>query len=351
MPQSKPKLYWPAPYAVEGNGFGYSVHAKMMRAEAEKYFDLCNEADVALSISSADRWTPVAGRYNFLFTMFESLDTIPFNYSRNIQQADHIIVPANFLVPIFERYTNVPISVCHEGVNSNIFTYIKREMPIIKPFRWLWVGAPNPRKGTAEISAICQLLHDMPQMEFYLLSSVTGQYEEKGNVIFDSRRHTLEELVQIYHDAHGFIFPSMGEGWGLTLTEAMSTGAPCITPIHTGIADYADDYTCYPCKWTPESMYLSQYVLEAKFARCDCESIVNQMTEIYSHYKDAVIKGRKASERIQRFYTWETAGLRLRDILHEVYFDRENYNRTTFYDGDKSNDIISRRRFRKNECG
>ncbi len=51
-----------------------------------------------------------------------------------------------------------------------------------------------------------------------------------GNIIFDSRRVPVTELAGIYNHAHAFLFPSVGEGFGLcvhpgTLLESR-TGMP-----------------------------------------------------------------------------------------------------------------------------
>ena len=48
-------------------------------------------------------------------------------------------------------------------------------------------------------------------------------------------------LVQMYHHAHAFCFPSMGEGFGLTLAEAMATGLPVIVPRMGGSYEVAGE--------------------------------------------------------------------------------------------------------------
>jgi glycosyltransferase involved in cell wall biosynthesis len=310
------KLYWPTPEECEGNGYGYTIHARMMRQEVSKLIELTPDADKAMIITSCDKYlTKVPDKKNFLFSMFE-LANIPRSYAVNIQKAEHLIVPSNFCKDLFEQYYDGPISVCQEGVDADIFTYKKREFS--EPFRFLWIGAPNPRKGYEEMTIISESVRGAPDIEIYLKTTVTGELKQYGNVIFDSRDITTKELVELYHSAHCFILPSRGEGWGLTLCEAMATGLPCIAPKHTGHSMFFSDYVGYPCKYEQKSVYEPNYELETKAYFPDTIDIIELMWKVYTHYDEALAKGKLASERIRNKFTWKQAAERMVRILEGV---------------------------------
>ena len=74
-------LCWASDFWQAGNAFGYSVHNRMMREHVSKYVRLTGDAPTALTIASADKFRPVQGKFNFLFTMFET-EHLPASYVR-----------------------------------------------------------------------------------------------------------------------------------------------------------------------------------------------------------------------------------------------------------------------------
>ena len=129
-----------------------------MRKHTGEIAEVTNEADVAVHIQTADRFNPIKGKKNFLFSMFEA-EAIPKTYVDGLHKADHIIVPCNHNKKLFHQYVDKPIDVCHEGVLIDKYTFVQRKHPARektngfnekKKFRFLWVGAPNPRKGFEE---------------------------------------------------------------------------------------------------------------------------------------------------------------------------------------------------------
>lgn len=57
--------------------------------------------------------------------------------------------------------------------------------------------------------------------------------------------YTRAQLNEIYNAADGFITTTTGEGWGLTVTEAISVGLPVILPLHTSFTDIIGDETMF----------------------------------------------------------------------------------------------------------
>ena len=267
-------VHWVTPDNDQaGNAFGYRTHNMNMLRETSKHIEIHENGEIALHIVPADQFHPIPGKINVLFTMWEFMD-LPNSYIRNIQKADHLVVPCSFCRDLFKRYTPRPIHVCWEGVDPDKYPYYERQAPnfaLGEKFRWLWVGAPNPRKGYLTILEMCKIIKKHPHMEMYIKTTaahrpreerlatlrekkdaiikekgvkffyemkkrietdpnVANILERKGeefqNLIFDSRVLPMDELIGLYNSAHAFILPTLGEGWGLTLCEAMATGVP-----------------------------------------------------------------------------------------------------------------------------
>jgi glycosyltransferase involved in cell wall biosynthesis len=301
-----------------GNAYGYSTHARNMKKHVANIADICPDAEISLQIQTADKFQPIEGKKMFLFTMYEA-DDIPASFASRLHLADHIIVPCEHNKWVFRKYTDRPISVCHEGCNTDVYYFKDRQAPKITPFRFLWVGAPNPRKGWEEVVVAWNYMvgKENPNIELYLKTTMGEIFEKRLNVTYDSRNLSLKELVELYHSAHCFLFPTRGEGWGLTLTEAMSTGVPCIATQYSGTADFFDSYVGYPIDYELRRFYHAQYELHTRSAAPSVEHLVDQMAYVYNNYTEARAKGRKAAQRIRNKFTWEKSAKRLVEILRK----------------------------------
>lgn len=370
--QSKTKLFWLTPDKdLVGNAFGYATHNRQMKNHSEKYFDYTPEADIVLQIVPADKFIPIPGKINVLFTMWELLD-VPESYKENLKKADVIIVPSSFCRDIFRPIVpDKPIYVCHEGVDPSVYKFKARELPnpaAGKRFRFLWVGAPNPRKGYPFILEIVKIMEKSPECELYIKTTMpkmnwgqalrnawkkrkeiffdrgndgkmirrslwnaikmipkpymadkVSQFGQFKNITFDTRKLSTSELVDLYHSAHCFLFPTYGEGWGLTLTEAMACGCPCIATEVTGCKDFFDGRVGYPINHLIVEQELTNYDMKKAKGYCpDMSDFLQKIYYVLGHYPEAMRKGEKAAQRIAERFTWDLAAKRLRDIIGTI---------------------------------
>ena len=360
-------LCWATDFWNVGNAYGYSVHNRNMQEQIQKHLKLDWDAPISLAIASADRFERIPGKYNILFSMFECPD-LPNTYIKGIDKADHLIVPCNWLKPIFRKYTDKPIDVCLEGCDVDVFDYKERSLPLPgKPFRILWVGAPNIRKGFAHMAEVARTLSQDPRFEVYLkttvpkvvpMEEVRKQWDEnrgwmlkkygfdrvkeaiekmrelnvkggydnqivrKGphqNIITDTRDVSLRELVALYHSAHLFVLPSLGEGFGLTLCEAMATGCPSVSTSVTGQKDFFDNDVGYTIGYQWRRQTLEPYDLKSRVVWPDIDDVFGAIKQVYLNYEEAKRRARAARLRIESGFTWNISGERLFEIVRGAY--------------------------------
>ena len=318
------KLHWAShvKYA-KGNAFGYSTHNATLRKYFEQIGEITPSARDALLILAPEFYEKrTKGYRNWLFTMFEGND-IPHKYYENMQQADCLIAPSSWVAALFREYFDKPIFTVPHGVEKH-FTYKKRMLPANKPFRFLWVGAPNPRKGYEEISHIWQKVFARnPKVELYIKTTgLRVPYEKRGNVILDGRKLSKGKLVQLYHSSHCFVFPTRGEGFGLTLAEAMRTGLPCISTNYSGVTEFFSDKVGYPVDYKMGKGSITfvgdSNEVETEVAFPYVEQIVEHMLQIISDYPSALIKGKLAHEHIKKRFTWNRSARILLEALQAV---------------------------------
>jgi len=306
------KLSWATNSNIEfaGNSFGYSIHNKELYDEVTKLVDISDEAKHSLIIASPDLYKqPVKDKINWLFTMNEAT-TLPQFCIDNIRKADFLFTPSTWCKTLLAKYfPTSKITVVNHGVSSE-FEFKKRKFPTDKPFRFLWVGAPNPRKGWEEVINVWkQSFEKVGSVELYVKTTGSEKIERNKNITFDSRKLTRHELVKLYQSSHCFLFPTHGEGFGLTLAEAMATGLPCISPFYSGVTDFFDSGVGFPVQYKiakTEQQFIGHYdKVETECAFPNPEDLFRKMLFVLNNYRKALELGKKASIRIKKHFTWE----------------------------------------------
>lgn len=368
---------------------GYDVHNKTLREYCSEIMDFDKGADIAFTIQMANIYQPTPHKFNILFTMWEYLD-IPRSYINGINKADAIVVPSRFCKNLFQQYTDRPVEVCWEGVRPSIYKFHERTFPDLgkKKFRFLWVGAPDIRKGWHFLTELVELAEQKPEIELYIKTTAAarsktnliqttvkkilmtphdimksssslstthllGILKEKDpfslkkdalwklksninifgrhqNIIVDLRRLPLNKLVHIYNQAHCFIYPTRGEGFGLTLCEALATGCPSIATPVTGVADFFDEDIGYPVKHDIREVPLKIYNLNTREFVPDTKDFIQKMIFVLEHYKEALKKGKKASKKIRNKFTWKKSALRLEELIRR-FITCDNSSKTGFF--------------------
>lgn len=326
------RVHWATDYRGDGNSFGYSVHNdEARRALVGAGATLDPAAPVAVHVAPAHRFRPVPGRLNVLYTAWESSDLTP-PVRNGLARADAVAVTARFLVgPFALAAPGVPVEYCPLGVRHGDFPFVTRSPPARgAPFRFLWLGAPNARKGWEIVreawrgfSRLRVMGAAVPAAELYVKTSVTDRMEEipvpGARVVFDSRRLARPELARLYQDSHCFLFPSFGEGFGLTMAEALATGLPAIFTPWSATADLADEQSGYPLRYRLVTHDLAgDGTAPVTFAQADAADLLMRMLEVMADYPRALRKGRLAARRVRKSFAWDRTGKALGSIIRSA---------------------------------
>lgn len=306
-----------------GDSLGYATGQTLMRrAFLSAGIKITDEAKIWISYLPIHMFEKTEGKINVLFSMWEA-DDLPPEMIKNLNKADYVIVPSRNSMEVFKRagYKN-RIFICHHGVDTDLFTYKERIVEPGRAIRFLWVGAPNSRKGyDLAVKAFFNAFHGTDaKVELYLKSTKFGsggdfQFMPQHNAVVDTRKLPREELVQLYHDSEVFLFPSRGEGAGLPPLEAMATGMPVIAPSYSAMRDYMFPEFSYPCQYT---MIPVEYGCDTHSANCDLTDLIKLCRYIYRNLPEAFSKGKKASEFVRQYFTVEKMGDNLTWVINEI---------------------------------
>ncbi|MGE0473578.1 MAG: glycosyltransferase family 4 protein [Nitrospirales bacterium] len=185
---------------------------------------------------------------------------------RRAMRMSKIIAVSEFSAREIYQIFGVPrahIAVIHHGCSLDMYVDRREEkfrevrqrfgLPE-KPFV-LFVGGAEPRKNHRMLFAAFSQSKSLSR-EFGLVA--VGDVDSRGENLFRTAYElgisdvvccpglvTAEELRLLYSFASVFVFPSLYEGFGIPVLEAMACGAPVIATGHTAIPEVAGDAASY----------------------------------------------------------------------------------------------------------
>ena len=172
-----------------------------------------------------------------------------------LRSCRHVLTNSQFTAREIQRCTGLPdsrITVTPLGYDEQMFkpgtdTPDSMERPYL-----LHVGQQYPHKNLGRlIHAFAQLADRYPELRLVLVGKshpsetplLQGLVQErglKGRVEF--RNYVgYEELPDLYRGALAFVYPSLWEGFGLPVLEAMACGTPVITSYGSATQEVAGE--------------------------------------------------------------------------------------------------------------
>lgn len=158
--------------------------------------------------------------------------------------ADHIFVASSFTARTLKRYPgelkNIRVIPYGFPPPQTGRTYENTEG---RPIKLLFVGGLSQRKGLAE------LFHAVERLGDKVTLTIVGRKSVEGCKALDkalAKYHYIpslphSEVLSLMREHDVFVFPSLFEGFGLVITEAMSQGTPVITTERTAGPDIITD--------------------------------------------------------------------------------------------------------------
>lgn len=234
--------------------------------------------------------------------------------------ADHIVTISEFskksFLKFFPHYPEDRVSVVYLGNRPTlnkvedelIIKKVKNKFNLGESSFWLGVGTIEPRKNYSFLlEAYSEMVKNHNETRPLYIAGGKGWLENdiqekiKKLGIADKTKFlgyvTDDELSVLYTNCHSFIYPSLYEGFGLPVLEAMSCGAPVITSNNSSLPEVVGDsgITIDPNK---------------------VSSLVEAMLKINNEqYRAELI--RKSLARAEKF-SWKFASQQMLDIYEKV---------------------------------
>jgi alpha-1,3-rhamnosyl/mannosyltransferase len=197
------------------------------------------------------------------------------------------------------------VAVVPNGVDASLFASSEGRTDDLPGRYLLFVGTIEPRKNLRNVLSAYSLLRDR-------LADPPELVIAGGRGWRDARLPPAEDmsgvrflgyvdqpdLVGLYAHAEGLVFPSLYEGFGLPVVEAMAAGTPVVTSRRGALPEVAGDAALYVDPEDPS----------------DIADGLQKLLEDRKLQGDLAEKGRVRA----RTFTWERSGVALRDAIEQA---------------------------------
>ena len=245
------------------------------------------------------------GQHAVIFTMWEAT-RLPESFRENLDDFDTVIVPSEQNVELFSQFHNdvryVPL-----GIDPVAWHYQPRKPPTTR-FNYL-IGGSGARKGT-----------DLAVRAFRRVWGQDNSWPAGGPVphlilkqpkpedFYGARidrvpgRISAEDEIALYADAHVYLQPSRGEGFGLQPLQAMAQGCPTILTDAHGQAAFAKHGMALSSRMVKSGYFV--YGDAGDWWEPDFDELCERMFWAYHNYDEAQKQANVGSWHVHERFTW-----------------------------------------------
>jgi glycosyltransferase involved in cell wall biosynthesis len=136
--------------------------------------------------------------------------------------------------------TSIPIQVIYNGIDTNHFSPPPIQRNNQKEIRVFFSGNLTLRKGAKWLPAIAGKLQPNIRI-YYTLGLRTRNRITKEGPLTSVGSVSLQDMPQRYREMDILLMPTVREGFGLSIAEAMSCGLPVVASDCSAIPELVDD--------------------------------------------------------------------------------------------------------------
>ena len=185
---------------------------------------------------------------------------------RAVQSADHILTVSEFSKKDLIQYLGArpeQISVVYNGVSSDFFPHADEQLEKegvrlkqkyrLPDFFFLYVGLLKSHKNVLRLIRVFLELHAKSKLKSGLVIIGSGaEHSPEIKLLRDAQDKVVYlpkieygELPTFYNQARALVHPSLYEGFGLTVLEALACGTPVLTTSRASLPEVGGNAARY----------------------------------------------------------------------------------------------------------
>lgn len=239
--------------------------------------------------------------------LFKTTFDFNFEATRNelieYEISDYIVVPSNFVKKTFLEKGINPEKIFVNPYGVNLADFKRVEIKKDK-FRIIFVGLASIQKGFHYLIEAMELLKNN-NIELWHVGNISNEIKNfdyiKPNIRYLGSK-PQNELFKYYNNCDIFVLPSIQDGFGMVILQAMACGLPVICSTNTGIENVLT-------KNGEEG-----FIIPIR----DPNAIVERVLELYNDKELRTKMGNKALKKVQNGFSWDDYGSRYIDFLKKI---------------------------------
>ena len=298
--------------------FGKDLHYITANFLNKRFPGLLPEFDLWHAIHQTSNYAPAYSKTKYLLTIHDlnfihekkgsKVDKYKKGIQRKIDRATAISTISDFTKKEVLQYLTVhdpSIITIHNGVANPLEARPSRPAGVSSDEPFLFhLSAISLKKNT---NTLLDLMKTLPEKNLIIAGSWQTRYakrilarirEEKITNIITVNQPDDSEKAWLYLHCEAFLFPSLFEGFGLPVIEAMYCGKPVFVSTHSSLPEIGTDKACYWEHFDP--LYMKEVLLKG--------------LDEYNHQagRAAELKAYAAS------FSWEKAILRYIELYRNI---------------------------------
>ena len=234
---------------------------------------------------------------------------------------------------LIDNGVHVPISVCGLGVDHiDQIDNLSDHFLDNKKFTFLHISSCFPRKGIEcllssyfqafqandEVILIIKTFKNPHNNVSDILKNLNKIYPNPPEVLIIYKDLSPSEIKSLYLSSNALVAPSHGEGFNLTVAEAMRLGIPVITTAWGGHTDFCNSKSSFLIDYAFEYSNSHLGLFSSVWARPSVDHLATLMKEVYSLPKEIrLAKVNSAKKSISR-HTWKSVAIKNVDFVKNL---------------------------------
>jgi len=278
---------------------------------------------------------PACTRAKIGWSMWE-FTNIPQAWVSGSNSVPAVFVPCLHNKELWVRAgTRVPVHVVPLGINKYVFYYRPDNTfdgprmvstctePVeyrrtFNGFTFMMTGTVCPRKQPRLVyDTFNKLFADKNDVRLIMKTPkrMPLGYKETHNIKIIAETWNPVRIADLLRESDCFLYPTRGEGFGLSPVEAMAVGSTAIVTDWSGPADYLDDEYAYKLGYTLDGKVGSHWGDIFGFPTPDAKQFEELVWHVYTHQDEARDKGKLAAKYVANHLTSDHTAQRIVDIL------------------------------------
>ena len=154
-------------------------------------------------------------------------------YLEEIKDSQYFLIASNVVKRSmkFSGIKDDQMFLAPYGVDCDKFDFVQKQT-LEKPLKLVYVGQVTYHKGIHHLLKVLDRFSE-DDVELYLAGGYSEstpfvqEYKNRKNIHFLGFV-TRDVLASLYQKSDVFVFPTLGEGYGMVILEALSCGVPCV---------------------------------------------------------------------------------------------------------------------------